>query len=221
MTDPKTFRAAVRRDRAARKIARHKARTLMSLCDLAERQNRLVPDITQRVGFMGLGELRPALADVHCEADFFFVHEVLEATGATPEQWHQLYDEEIEECEEAGDDIPPRVDAYTMHQPDGSTYDVPVCNWQIALLLALEGPWGKELMTNITPAFRRAMVETGIGDSISAVRLDDDGNAVITGESLTDVILADGPLPSPEVVKQQIANGPLAALHIEDGEGRG
>lgn len=215
--DPKTYRAVVRRDRDAGRLPRYRARTLLSVCDLAERQGRHVADIRKSIGFMGLGELRPVLADpTDGDGDWFFVHDVLTITGATPEQWHQLHDEEIAEAAE-DPPVAPRVDEYACHRADGGSHQVPVCNWQMALLLALDGPWGKELMDNVTPAFRRTMVETGLGDEFQVVRLADDGTARYTGESMTDAILANGPLPSAEVVREQIRRGPLGAL--QDGDG--
>ncbi|MFF7949393.1 hypothetical protein [Streptomyces griseorubiginosus] len=216
--DPKTMRATARRDRAAGKVARYKARTVLSVCDLAERHNRLVPGAGRATMFMGLGELRPVLIDpTDGDGDWFFVHEVLELTGATPEQWHQLRDEEIAEAAEEPP-VPPRVDEYTQYRADGGSHQVPVCNWQMALMLALEGPWGKELMTNAMPALRRAMVETGLGDQFDAVRVDENGVAHYTGETLTDVVMADGPLPSAEVAREHIRRGPLGALDL-DGTG--
>lgn len=213
--DPNTLRAKARRERADKKIARYQARTLLSMCDLAERHGRLVPENHRRTVFMGLGELRPALIDpTDGDGDWFFVHEVLDLTGATPEQWHQLHDEEIAEAAEEPP-VLPRVDEYTNHRADGGSHQVPVCNWQMAMLLALDGPWGKELMTNAMPAFRRAMVETGIGDNIQTVRVDEDGTVHYTGETLTEAVLADGPLPSAEVAREQIRRGPLGALDLD------
>lgn len=216
--DPSTYRAQVRRDRNAGHLRRYQARTLLSICDLAARQGRLIPNISERVGFMGLGQLRPALTDTDRDPDWFFVHELVELTGATWDQWLKLRDEELDEAREEPP-VTPRVDEYTVHTFEGDSHQVPVCNWQVGLMLALEGPWGKELMSNVTPAFRRALVETGIGDTIQVARLDGDGTAHMTGETLTEAILADGPLPSPEVVRHQIQAGPLAALH-QDGDGR-
>lgn len=213
--DPKTYRATIRRDRNAGHLPSYRARTLMAVCDLAERQEHHLADIRQTVTFMGLGKLRPVLADPRDgEGDFYFVHEVLDITGATPDQWHQIRDDEIAEAAEEADGRtwPARVDEYTNHCADGSSHQVPVCNWQMALMLALEGPWGKELMANAQPAFRRIMVETGLGDTFQTVRIGEDGVARETGESLTDVILAEGPLPSAEVAREQIRRGPFGAL---------
>ncbi|MDV7221009.1 hypothetical protein [Streptomyces prunicolor] len=215
--DPKTFRASVRRDRAARTIARYKARTLLSVCDLAERRDRHLGDIRTRVPFMGLGELRPVLADPDDgDGDWFFVHEVIAITGASAEQWHQLHDEEIEEAAEEPA-VLPRVDEYTNHRADGGTHQVPVCNWQMALMLALEGPWGEEMMANAMPAFRRAAIESGIADQIDVVRIAEDGTAHYTGESMAEAIRAEGPLPSAEVVREQIRRGPLGAFTDQSG----
>lgn len=215
--DPKHFRASIRRDRNAGRIARYKARTIFSVCDLAERHGRNIPDVHKTVGFMGLGQLRPALADpTDGDGDWFFVHEVLDITGATPEQWHQLHDEEITESAEEPATVP-RVDEFTNHRADGGTHQVPVCNWQIALLLALDGPWGKELMANAMPAFRRAAVESGIAGQVDVVRIAGDGTVHVTGETMADAVLRDGPLPSPEVIREQIRRGPFGAL--DDGTG--
>jgi hypothetical protein len=57
---PAHYRAGVRRDRKNGNLRQHGARTLMSLCDLAERHDRLIPDITKATVFMGLGDLRGA-----------------------------------------------------------------------------------------------------------------------------------------------------------------
>lgn len=215
--DPKTFRASIRRDRNAGRIARYKARTIFSVCDLAERHGQHIPDVHRTETFMGLGKLRPALADPEDgAASFFFVHEVLDITGATPEQWHQLHDEEIAESAEEPATTP-RVDEFTNHRADGGTHQVPVCNWQIALLLALDGPWGEELMSNVQPAFRKAAVASGIADQINVVRIAEDGTAYETGETMADAFLRDGPVPSDEVIREQIRRGPLGAL--ADGSG--
>lgn len=215
--DPKHFRASIRRDRNAGRIARYKARTIFSVCDLAERQGQHIPDVHRTETFMGLGKLRPALADPEDgAASFFFVHEVLDITGATPEQWHQLHDEEIAESAEEPATTP-RVDEFTHHRADGGHHQVPVCSWQMAMLLALDGPWGKELMANVLPAFRRAAVESGIADQINVVRIAEDGTAYETGETMTDAVLRNGPLPSKEVIREQIRRGPLGA--VQDGTG--
>ncbi|WP_405841572.1 hypothetical protein [Streptomyces sp. NBC_01518] len=217
-TDPKSFREQIRRDRNAGRIARYKARTIFSVCDLAERHGQHIPDVHRTETFMGLGKLRPALADPEDgDASFFFVHEVLDITGATPEQWHQLRDEEIAESAEEPATVP-RVDEFTNHRADGGSHQVPVCNWQMAMLLALDGPWGKELTANMQPVFRRAAVESGIADQINVVRIAEDGTAHETGETMADVIRSEGPLPSPEVMREQIRRGPLGALHDGGGD---
>jgi hypothetical protein len=217
--DPKSFRAQVRRDRAAGRLARYKARRIFSVCDVAERHGQHIPSPLQTAQpFAGLGNLRAALVDPEDgDASFFFVHEVLEITGATPEQWHKLRDEELAEAAEEPA-VPPRVDEFTDYRADGGTHQVPVCNWQVALLLALDGPWGKELMSNLRPAFRKAAVESGIADRIDVVRIGGDGIARYTGESMADVFLADGPLPSDEVIREQIRRGPLGALDEDGGQ---
>jgi hypothetical protein len=218
--DPKTFRAQVHRDRAAGRLARYKARRLREVCNLAERHDQHIPaPLRPPQPFAGLGNLRAALVDPEDgDATFFFVHEVLDITGATPEQWHQLRDEELAEAAEEPA-VMPRVDEFTDYRADGSRHQVPVCNWQMALMLALDGPWGKELMANVQPAFRKAAVESGIADQIDVVRIGDDGIARYTGETMADAVLADGPLPSDEVIREQIRRGPLAALD-EDGDHR-
>ncbi|MEU9405073.1 hypothetical protein AB0E08_05095 [Streptomyces sp. NPDC048281] len=210
--DPKSFRAQVRRDRAAGRIARYRARTVLSVCDLAERHGQHLPNVTRTETFMGLGPIPAALADPEDgRATWFRVHEVLAITGAAPEQWHQLRDEEIADAAEEPA-VPPRVDAYTNHRADGGHHQVPVCNWQVALMLALDGPWGAELMSNVMPAFRKAAVASGIADQVDVVRIGDDGIARYTGETMADAIRADGPLPSDEVIHEQIRRGPFGNL---------
>lgn len=210
--DPKAFRDRILRYMEDGRLTAHNGLTSLSFCDLAERQGRHLTDPQQAVTLMGLAEVTPVLADpVDGDSDWYFVGSVLEATGATWRQWEQLRDEEIAEAAEEPA-VPPRVDTVTSYEEDGSTHQLAVCNWQMAMLLALDGPWGKELMANAQPALRRAMVETGLGDSLPAVRIAEDGTAYETGESLTAAILADGPLPSAEVAREQIRRGPLGAL---------
>jgi hypothetical protein len=216
--DPKTFRPQVRRERAAGRLARYKACRLREVCDLAERHGQHIPDpLRPAQPFAGLGNLRAALVDPEDgDASFFFVHEVLDITGATPEQWHQLRDEELAEAA-AEPAVMPRVDEFTDYRADGGSHQVPVCNWQVALLLALDGPWSRELMSNLRPAFRKAAVASGIADQINVVRIDDDGTVQETGETMADAILRDGPLPSDEVIREQIRRGPLGALDADGG----
>lgn len=214
---PAHYRAGVRRDRKAGRVPQHGARTLMSICDLAERHDRLIPDITKVTPFMGLGDLSSVLADPgDGRPDWFFVHEVLAITGATPKLWFSVRDEEIAEAAEEPP-VSPRVDEYTVHNADGTTHQVPVCNWQMAMDLALRGPWGEEVMANALPAMRLAAIETGLAEQFPVVRVDEDGSVIETGETLADVIRADDPLPSREVARQQIANGPLGAFNLAQG----
>ncbi|MDX2679267.1 hypothetical protein [Streptomyces soliscabiei] len=215
--DPKTFRASIRKFIDDGQLPPHDGRSALDVCDLAERRGRHVAD-PQTVTFMGLPGIVPVLADpADGDPDWFFLGSVLEATGASWQQWEQLRDEEIAEAAEEPA-VPPRVDTVTSYAEDGSTHQMAVCNWQMALLLALDGPWGKELMANMRPVFRKAAVESGIADRIDVVRIGGDGIARYTGESMADVFLADGPLPSDEVIREQIRRGPLGALP-EDGSG--
>lgn len=217
--DPRPFRASILRYMENGQLAEHNGLTNLSLCDLAERHDRHIANPQQAVTFMGLAEITPILADPEDRAgDWYFVGSVLEATGATMRQWEQLRDEEITEAAQEPP-VRPRVDTVTVYDEDGSTHQVAVCNWQMALLLALDGPWGKELMANVRPAFRKAAVASGIADQINVVRVAEDGAVHETGETIADVFLAEGPLPSDEVIREQIQRGPLGALDA-DGEGR-
>ncbi|MFK0151165.1 hypothetical protein ACIQVK_03670 [Streptomyces sp. NPDC090493] len=217
--DPKPFRASILRYMEDGQLPEHKGRNALDLCDLAERHGRHLADPQQPVPFMGLAEITPILADPEGGPDlWYYVGALLEATGATRQQWEQLRDEEIAEAAEEPA-VPPRVDTITVYDEDGSTHELAVCNWQVAMLLALEGPWRKELMANLRPAFRKAAVASGIADQIDVVRVGGDGIARYTGETMADVFLADGPLPSDEVIREQIQRGPLGALG-EDGDGR-
>ncbi|BBA99242.1 hypothetical protein RVR_5781 [Actinacidiphila reveromycinica] len=214
---PAHYRAAVRRDRAAGRLKKHSARTLMSICDLAERHNRLIPDISKVTAFMGLGELSHVLADpTDGDGDWFFVHEVLKLAGATPELWAEIRDGEIAEAA-AEPPVPPRVDEYTVYSGDGTSHQVPVCNWQVAMDIALSGPWGDELMENILPSLRLAAIESGLAEKFETVLLGDDGT-VQPGGTLADLIRANGPLPSREVARQQVADGLAGAFHRGNGE---
>lgn len=211
--DPEFFRATIHEHIESGALAAHNGRTVLSVCDLAERHGRHLTDAAQAVTFMGLPEkLTPVLADPrNGDSDWYFVGSVLAATGATRQQWEQVRDDEIAESavEPA---VPPRVDTVTSYEADGTTHTLDVCNWQMALLLALDGPWGEELLANAQPAFRRVMVETGLGDQFQTVQIAEDGSVHETGESVTDAILAEGPLPSAEVAREQIRRGPLSAL---------
>jgi hypothetical protein len=215
---PDTFRATIHGHIESGALAAHDGQTVLSVCDLAERHGRHLADSQQTVTFMGLPEkLTPVLADPRDgDSDWYFVGSVLLATGATRQQWEQVRDDEIAEAavEPA---VPPRVDTVTAYEADGTTHTLDVCNWQMALLLALDGPWGGELMANAQPAFRRVMVETGLGDQFQTVRIAEDGAVHETGESVTDAILAEGPLPSAEVAREQIRRGPLGALDLDGG----
>lgn len=214
--DPSVMRARMQQPEIARALSASHARTLLSVCELAERHEHHVANIADTVTFMGLGQLSPVLADArNGDADWYYVEQVLDVTGATANQWREIRDDEIAEAAEERD-WPARVDEYTSHRADGTTRQMAVCNWQMALMLALSGPWGTELMQAAEPAFRRAMVETGLGDQFQTVRVDGNGVAHETGETLTDAILADGPLPSAEVAREQVRRGPLGSL--ESGE---
>jgi hypothetical protein len=215
--DPKHFRASIRKFIDDGRIPPHNGQTVLSLCDFADRHNLHLADPQKTVTFMGLASITPILTDpAGGGSAWYHVVSVLEATGATRQQWEQLRDEEITEAAEEPA-VPPRVDTVTVYEEDGSTHDLSVCNWQMALLLALDGPWGEELMANARPMFRRAAVESGIADQIGVVRIAEDGTAHATGETMADVFRADGPLPSDEVIREQIRRGPLGAL--QDGVG--
>lgn len=216
--DPKAFRDSIRKLIDDGQLPLHNGQTALSFCDFAEQHGRhlAAPGLTSI--FMGLGEVTPVFAEpVDGErGNWYFVGSALEATGATWQQWEQLRDEEIAEAAEEPA-VPPRVDTITSYEEDGSTHQLAVCNWQMAMLLALDGPWGKELMANVMPAFRRAAVESGIADKINVVRIAEDGTARETGETMADAFLRDGPIPSDEVIREQIRRGPLGAL--ADGSG--
>ena len=210
--DPKPFRASIHRYMEDGQLTAHNGLTSLSLCDLADRHGRHLTDPQQTVTLMGLAEVTPVLADpVDGDSDWYFVGSVLEATGATWRQWEQLRDEEIAEAAEEPA-VPPRVDTVTSYEEDGSTHQLAVCNWQMAMLLALDGPWGKELMSNVQPAFRKAALSSGIADRIGVVRIGEDGTAHTTGETMADAFLRNGPLPSDEVIREQIRRGPLGAV---------
>ncbi|MEV3846883.1 hypothetical protein AB0J30_08835 [Streptomyces microflavus] len=197
--DSKAYRASVRRDRDAGRIPRYRARTLLSALDLADRHGAALPDPTQTINFLGLGEVRGALSEIDGsqDGDWYFVHELIVVTGTTADDWFRIRDEEHRECAEADDGIPPRYDEYTVHNADGTRHNVPVCNWQLGMLLALDGPWGEEIGSNLAPAFRRAAITSGLADTITG---------------LADAILGNGPLPSAEVAHHQATAGPLAAF---------
>jgi hypothetical protein len=216
--DPKHFRASIRRLIDDGLLPLHNGQTALSLCDFAERHGRRLADPGLTCIFMGLGEVTPVFAEpVDGETgNWYYAGSVLEATGASWQQWEQLRDEEIDEAAEEPA-VPPRVDTVTSYEEDGSTHQLAVCNWQIALLLALDGPWGEELMTNVQPAFRKAALTSGIADQINVVRIAEDGTAHSTGETMADAFLRDGPIPSDEVIREQIRRGPLGAL--ADGTG--
>lgn len=213
--DPKHFRVSINKFINNGQLAQTNGQTALGICDLAERRGLHLADPEQTVTLMGLGEVAPVLADpVDGEPAWYFVGSVLEATGATWQQWEQLRDEEIAEAAEEPP-VPPRVDTVTSYEADGSTHQLPVCNWQMAMLLALDGPWHEELMANMRPAFRKAALKSGIADQINVVRIAEDGTAHVTGETMADVFSGDGPLPSDEVIREQIQRGPLGALEYQ------
>lgn len=216
--DPKHFRSSIRKLIDDGQLPLHNGQTALSLCDFAEQHGRHLAAPEQTSTFMGLGEVTAVFSEPvdGQHGNWYFVGSVLEATGATWQQWEQLRDEEITEAAEEPA-VPPRVDTITSYEEDGSTHQLPVCNWQMALLLALDGPWSKELMANVRPAFRKAAIASGIADQINVVRIAEDGTVHETGETMADAFLRDGPLPSDEVIREQIRRGPLGAL--QDGAG--
>lgn len=216
--DPKFVRTSILRYMKDGTISAHDGQTCLSLCDVAERHHRHLNDTSQPVPFMGLGELTPVFTHPDDgNADWFFTSEVLLITGATIAQWKRLRDEEITESADEPA-VTPRVDTIDFHLGDGTTHSTAVCNWQMAMLLALDGPWGNELMGNVMPAFRKAAVQSGIAQKISVVRVSEDGSLVETGETMHDAILREGPLPSDEVIREQIRRGPLGTLDTDGGE---
>lgn len=214
--DPKPFRDSIRKLIDDGLLPLHNGQTALSLCDFAEKHGRRLAAPGLTCIFMGLAEVTPVFAEpVDGETgNWYYVGSVLEATGATLRQWEQLRDEEIAEAAEEPA-VPPRVDTVTVYEEDGSTHQLPVCNWQMAMLLALDGPWGEELTTNVMPAFRKAALNSGIADEINVVRIAEDGTACETGETMADAFLRDGPIPSDEVIREQIRRGPLGALESD------
>lgn len=210
------YRAKVRSDLRTGLLKPHSSRTLESVIDLAERKGLMLATPGGAPSFGGFGDLPTVLVEFpHLEtslAPWHRVHEALEVAGATVEQYEAFKaDEEQEVLEEGGTS---RFDSYLCHQPDGTSFAVPVLNWQMVMLLMLDGPWGKEFFSNMQPAFRRAMVDTGLGEALGAVvvRQGADGEFVHTGETITDAILADGPLLPVEETHRRAQAGPLGGF---------
>jgi hypothetical protein len=214
------YRAKIRRDRDDGLLQPHSCRTLESVIDLAERKGLMLATPGQPANFGGFGALPTVLVEFpHIEtalAPWHRVHEALELTGATVEQYKAFKADEEQEVREEGGTS--RFDSYRCHPADGPSFEVPVCNWQMVMLLMLDGPWGKEFFGNMQPAFRRAMVESGLGESLGAVVVREgvDGEFVHTGETITDAILAGGPLLSVEETHRRAQAGPLGGLHSGD-----
>lgn len=190
------YRVRLTRDRMAGRLKRQSHRTLKSVLELAERQGLMlagpgVPDMEG--GFPGLPQVLVAFPHKPTGlAPWYRVHEALELTRASFEQYETLRAEELEEVREEGGT--PRFDSYRSFQPDGSSIVVPVANWQMVMLLFLSGPQRDGFFRAMQPRFREAMVASGLGEALGpvVVRPNADGVMVLTGETITDVIIADG-----------------------------
>ncbi len=188
-----TYRVRAMRDRMGGRLRQRRHQTLKSVIAMAERQGLMLagPGVPDMKG--GFGDLPQVLvAFPHKEtslAPWHRVHEALQLTGATVEQYEQLLAEELEEVREDGGT--PRFDSYRSYQPDGSSIVVPCANWQMVMLLMLSGPHGEGFSKMMQPVFREAMVASGLGDTLGPIvaRPNADGVMQLTGETMTDAIL--------------------------------
>lgn len=221
LDDPQTLyyaecRANLERNQEDGRLSSHTALTLLSVIAMAERNGLMLATPGEPAGFGGFGDIPLILVEFpHKEtslAPWHRVHEALEVTGATPEQYFAFKAEEEQEVVEEGGKS--RFDSYRMHHPDGTSYEVPCCNWQMVMLLMLDGPWGKEFFKNMQPTFRRALVNSGLGETLGPVVVTEgpDGLLVPTGQTITEAILAQGPLPTHEEAVRAARSGPLGAL---------
>lgn len=117
--DPKPFRDSIRKLIDDGLLPLHNGQTALSLCDFAEKHGRHLAAPGLTCIFMGLGEVTPVFAEpVDGETgNWYYVGSVLEATGATWQQWEQLRDEEIAEAAEE----PAVPHGWTPSPPTGKT----------------------------------------------------------------------------------------------------
>ncbi|BCJ65131.1 hypothetical protein [Polymorphospora rubra] len=182
---------------------------LLSLLDLCERRNLYLPDTDCLVDLFGYGKVRPAGVSTIDREVWLYAGDLAEPAGLDPEVVTDYWREEYAE----GDD------ADLLHYADGQgvAWFLPVLNWEATMrLFVTRSPWAKEVMDALMPAFRGAMVNSGLGDDLAGimVEVDDEGNLHATGETKTmsEMIRSQGPVPSREEARRAAFAGPAGSV---------
>ncbi|MFE7648684.1 hypothetical protein [Streptomyces phaeoluteigriseus] len=168
-------------------------RPVFAFLDLTDRYKAIPADPDFKVSFLGLGHVQVMWGGdnaVHHEA--FMAHHAWKAAGLTVEQWKEIRDNELRHAELSG--RLPRVASFRASSKSGEEVDIWICNWEVALRLALAGPWRTEIKRNVSPALQLASRSAGITTRTRLYGIDLDVRE---------------PLPSTEVAEYQVHLGPL------------
>ncbi|WP_406360332.1 hypothetical protein OID55_10975 [Streptomyces sp. NBC_00715] len=192
----KLIRDGIREAIASGETTEAEQRPALALFDLVDRYGATPADPGFKADFLGLGEVRVMWGGdnaVHHEA--FLALDVQRTTGVTSTEWRSIRDDELDQAARAG--MLPRVSSFPAAGSDGTPVDLWVCNWEVALRMALAGPWGAEIKHNVSPALRLASRSVGITTRHRLYGID---------------LNMDAPVPSPEVAEHQVHAGPFDAL---------
>lgn len=190
------MRDAIREAIASGETTAAEQRSTLAFFDLVDRYGATPADPGFKADFLGLGEVRVMWGGdnaVHHEA--FLALDVQRATGVTSAEWSSIRDDELDQAARAGK--LPRVSSFPAAASEGTAVDLWVCNWEVALRMALAGPWGAEIKHNVSPALRLASRSVGITSRTRLLGIDLD---------------MDAPTPSCEVAAHQVHVGPFDRL---------
>src|SRR6185369_17671566 len=98
--------------------------------------------------------------------------------------------------------------------PDGETYYLELVKTSFAMRIFMGiSPWSNEFTRAMLPVFRRAMVDSGLGDALGPViRIHEDGTAEQTNMTFTEFMSGGEPLPTEEDARRQAFGGPAVSL---------
>ncbi|GAB3169797.1 hypothetical protein [Streptomyces incanus] len=193
------LRDALREAIAAGETTEAEQRPVFAFLDLADRYGATPADPGYMTNFLGLGEVQLMWGGDHAtHHEAFMAHNVQRTTGLTLAEWEQIRDAELRHAERSG--RLPRVASFRASTSSGEEVDIWVCNWEVALRMALAGPWGAEIRRNVSPALRLASRSVGITSRTRLYGIELD---------MTE------PVPSSEVARHQVHLGPIPD-HLRD-----
>jgi hypothetical protein len=204
MTWAQDFRQHIDQQHQAGQLTAQDRALMLGYADFCERRDTVLPAPGSTIDLLGYGTVRPVVVSVHDHDVWIHIGDLAEPAGVDMATVEQHWRDELAD----GD-----ADQVVFTNPAGDQWSLPVLNFQGVMRLFLTySPWSAELMAALGPVFRRALVETGLGDAITGevAQVDDAGRLHLTGETvtLTEAITAAGPLPSAEVARHQAMRGP-------------